>query len=80
MEVGADEKAELRALREQRDALDRELVRKSFRIGELEQEHEAELARLTHVFEDSLSWKVTRPLRSLRLIPARFRHLRTSRH
>jgi hypothetical protein len=69
-----DETSELRALRAQRDELDRELVRKTYRIGELEQEREAELANVVRIFEESLSWRVTRPLRSVRLLLGRLRH------
>ncbi len=73
MGTGTDQTAELRALRAQRDELDRELIRKTFRIGELEQEREAELANVARVFEESLSWKVTAPLRSLRLLIGKLR-------
>jgi SMC interacting uncharacterized protein involved in chromosome segregation len=68
-----DETSELRALRAQRDELDRELVRKTYRIGELEQEAAAEVENLTRIFEESLSWKVTRPLRSLKLLAGKLR-------
>jgi hypothetical protein len=68
-----DETTELRALRAQRDELDRELVRKTYRIGELEQETAAEVENITRIFEDSLSWKVTRPLRSLKLLAGKLR-------
>jgi SMC interacting uncharacterized protein involved in chromosome segregation len=53
MAAATDQEQELTALREQRDALHRELVRKTFRIGELEH-------------EQSLSWKLTRPVRGLK--------------
>lgn len=53
---------ELRALREQREALHRELVRKSYRIGELEQE----IAEVARTYEKSLSWRLTRPVRALK--------------
>jgi SMC interacting uncharacterized protein involved in chromosome segregation len=56
--------AELAALRAQREQLHRELVRKSFRIGELE-EAVQETAR---TFEQSLSWRLTRPVRGVRLL------------
>jgi hypothetical protein len=58
---------ELVALRAQRDALDRELVRKSFRIGELEQM----LFDNALVYEESLSWKLTRPVRGARTLVGR---------
>ena len=53
---------ELTALREQREALHRELVRKTYRIGELEQE----IAEVARTYEQSLSWRLTRPVRSLK--------------
>jgi predicted nucleic acid-binding Zn-ribbon protein len=56
------ERSELTALREQREALHRELVRKTYRIGELEQE----IIELTRTYEESLSWKLTRPVRALK--------------
>ena len=52
---------ELEALRAQREELHRELVRKTFRIGELEET----IYENARTYEESLSWKVTRPLRSL---------------
>lgn len=55
---------ELRALREQREALHRELVRKTYRIGELEQE----IAEVARTYEESLSWRLTRPVRGLKPI------------
>lgn len=62
MAAATDQEQELTALREQRDALHRELVRKTFRIGELEQE----IAEVARTYEQSLSWKLTRPVRSLK--------------
>jgi predicted RNase H-like nuclease (RuvC/YqgF family) len=62
MAAATDQEQELTALREQRDALHRELVRKTFRIGELEQE----LAEVARTYEQSLSWKLTRPVRGLK--------------
>jgi predicted nucleic acid-binding Zn-ribbon protein len=53
---------ELTALREQREALHRELVRKTYRIGELEQE----IAEVARTYEESLSWRLTRPVRALK--------------
>jgi len=53
---------ELTALREQREALHRELVRKTYRIGELEQE----IADVARTYEESLSWRLTRPVRALK--------------
>jgi hypothetical protein len=57
-----EETSELVRLRIQREELSRELVRKSYRIGELE-ENIAENAR---TYEESLSWRVTKPLRAVR--------------
>lgn len=62
MAAGTDQQNELTALREQREALHRELVRKTFRIGELEEE----LVELARTYEESLSWRLTRPIRSLK--------------
>jgi hypothetical protein len=56
------EKDELTALREQREALHRELVRKAFRIGELEQQ----IGEVARTYEESLSWKITRPIRDVK--------------
>jgi hypothetical protein len=56
-----EDRSELAALRAQREELHRELVRKTFRIGELEEAiHEN-----ARTYEQSLSWRVTRPLRAL---------------
>ena len=53
---------ELAALRQQREALHRELVRKTYRIGELEEE----IAEVGRSYEESLSWRLTRPVRELK--------------
>jgi predicted RNase H-like nuclease (RuvC/YqgF family) len=53
---------ELTELRQQREALHRELVRKTYRIGELEQE----IAEVARTYEESLSWRLTRPVRELK--------------
>jgi predicted RNase H-like nuclease (RuvC/YqgF family) len=53
---------ELTALREQREALHRELVRKTYRIGELEER----IAEVGRSYEESLSWRLTRPVRALK--------------
>jgi hypothetical protein len=53
---------ELAALRQQREALHRELVRKTYRIGELEEE----IAEVGRTYEESLSWRLTRPVRELK--------------
>jgi hypothetical protein len=57
----SEETAELAALRAQREELHRELVRKTFRIGELEET----IYENARTYEESLSWRITRPLRSL---------------
>jgi hypothetical protein len=57
-----EDRAELAALRAQREELHRELVRKTFRIGELEEE----LVDVARVYEESLSWRLTRPVRAVR--------------
>jgi hypothetical protein len=56
-----EETTELVALRAQREELHRELVRKTFRIGELEET----INENARTYEESLSWRITRPLRSL---------------
>ena len=53
---------ELTALREQREELHRELVRKTFRIAELEEQ----VAEVGRTFEESLSWRLTQPIRTLK--------------
>jgi hypothetical protein len=57
-----EETSELSALRAQCEAMHRELVRKSYRIGELE----AAVHETAQGFEESLSWRLTGPIRSLR--------------
>lgn len=57
-----EETSELVRLRIQREELSRELVRKSYRIGELEEN----LVENAKTYEESLSWRVTRPLRGVR--------------
>jgi len=47
----------------------RELVRKTFRIAELEQA----VYETARTYEESLSWKLTRPVRALRLLLGRVR-------
>lgn len=63
MASGTDEKMlELAALRAQREEMHRELIRKTFRIGELEED----LTELARTYEESLSWRLTAPIRSLK--------------
>lgn len=56
-------RAELDAMREE---FHRELSRRAFRIGELEEE----LERVTLKYETSLSWRITRPVRAARALLA----------
>ncbi len=64
-----EDTTELAALRAQREELHRELVRKTFRIGELEEEvRDAGL-----LYEESLSWRITRPIRSARGLLSKLR-------
>jgi hypothetical protein len=60
---------ELSELRTQREEMHRELVRKTFRIAELEQA----VYETARTYEESLSWKLTRPVRALRLLLGRVR-------
>lgn len=53
-----------RELEAQRQELDRELVRRAFRIAELEQS----LHRTEREFRSSLSWRITKPLRVLKAL------------
>jgi predicted RNase H-like nuclease (RuvC/YqgF family) len=62
MATETDEARQLAALRAQREELSRELVRKSYRIGELEQE----MAEVGRRYEATLSWRLTRPVRALK--------------
>jgi hypothetical protein len=48
------------ALNAQREEFHRELGRRAFRIGELEEE----LLRARETYESSLSWRITRPIRA----------------
>jgi hypothetical protein len=61
---------ELTTLREQREALHRELVRKTYRIGELEEE----MAEVGRRYEATLSWRLTRPVRALKPMLKRLLH------
>lgn len=67
--MSAELKEEPRELVELREEFDRELVRRAFQVGELEQR----VAEVRREYEDSLSWRVTRPMRiAMELV----RHLR----
>lgn len=65
-ELEARHQAELDA---QREEFHREIGRRAFRIGELE-EQVIEVAR---TYESSLSWRLTRPVRSVRTALAKLR-------
>lgn len=74
MNLETEERAELegllrRELEAQRQELDRELVRRAYRIHELE----GELQQMEREFKSSLSWRITAPLRMLRSLFARLR-------
>lgn len=53
----------------EREELRRELGRKAFRIAELEEE----VRQVAETFESSLSWRITRPVRSARGLLKRLR-------
>jgi predicted RNase H-like nuclease (RuvC/YqgF family) len=55
-------RAEIERLETQREEMDRELVRRAYRIQELEHE----LQSLAKEFRTSFSWRLTAPLRALR--------------
>ncbi len=57
------------ALDAQREEFHRELGRRAYRIGELEEE----LQRVTETYERSLSWRLTRPVRSAKTVLAKLR-------
>jgi hypothetical protein len=65
-EVEARHRAELDA---QREEFHRELGRRAFRIGELEQE----MIEVAQTYESSLSWRLTRPVRAARAVLAKLR-------
>lgn len=64
--VEARHQAELDA---QREEFHREISRRAFRIGELEQE----VIEVAQTYETSLSWRLTRPVRSVRTLLAKLR-------
>ena len=55
--------------RAQREEFHREIGRRAFRIGELEQE----VIEVAQTYETSLSWRLTRPVRSFRTLLAKLR-------
>lgn len=65
-ELEARHRAELDA---QREEFHRELARRAFQIGELEEE----VRRVAETYETSLSWRLTKPVRGARGLLARLR-------
>ena len=65
-ELEARHRAELDA---QREEFHRELGRRAFRIGELEEE----VHKVAQTYESSLSWRITRPVRAARTVLAKLR-------
>lgn len=65
-ELEARHRAELDAQREQ---FHRELSRRAFRIGELEEE----VHKVAQTYETSLSWRITKPVRSVKTVLAKLR-------
>ena len=65
-EAEARHQAELDA---QREEFHRELSRRAFRIGELEEE----VHKVAQTYETSLSWRITKPVRSAKTVLAKLR-------
>jgi hypothetical protein len=65
-ELEARHRAELDA---QREEFHRELSRRAFRIGELEEE----VHKVAQTYETSLSWRITKPVRSAKTVLAKLR-------
>jgi hypothetical protein len=65
-EIEARHRADLDA---QREEFHRELSRRAFRIGELEEQ----VIEVAQTYETSLSWRITRPVRSFRKLLAKLR-------
>jgi hypothetical protein len=65
-EQEARHRAELDA---QREEFHRELGRRAFRIGELEEE----VQKVAQTYERTLSWRITRPVRSVKTVLAKLR-------
>jgi len=65
-EAESRHRAELDAMREE---FHRELGRRAFRIGELEEK----VIEVAQTYESSLSWRLTRPVRSLKTALAKLR-------
>lgn len=64
--IEAEHRAELDA---QREEFHRELGRRAFRIVELEEE----MQKLAETYEASISWRITKPVRSARALLAKLR-------
>jgi hypothetical protein len=65
-EIEARHRAELDA---QREEFHRELSRRAFRIGELEEQ----VIEVAQTYETSLSWRLTKPVRSAKALLAKLR-------
>jgi hypothetical protein len=65
-ELEARHRAELDA---QREEFHRELGRRAFRIGELEEE----VHKVAQTYESSLSWRITKPVRAAKALLAKLR-------
>jgi hypothetical protein len=65
-ELEARHRAELDA---QREEFHRELGRRAFRIGELEEE----VHKVAQTYESSLSWRITKPVRAAKTLLATLR-------
>jgi hypothetical protein len=65
-ELDAKHRAELDA---QREEFHRALSRRAFRIAELEEE----VHKVAQTYETSLSWRITKPVRSIKTLLAKLR-------
>jgi len=68
-EENSIEARHLAELDAQREEFHRELSRRAFRIGELEEE----VHKVAQTYETSLSWRITRPVRSAKTVLAKLR-------
>jgi hypothetical protein len=66
---GSSSPTEIERLEAQREEMDRELVRRAYRIQELE----GELQSLANEFRTSFSWRFTAPLRALKSLLGKLR-------
>ncbi len=67
--MSGDRDGLMAALDAQREEFHRELGRRAYRIAELEEE----LHGLMRMYETSLSWRITRPIRSAKTLLAKLR-------